>query len=96
VVAPEVMQNLCARVGTEKKTSLYAPQTDGMVERFNATLCRDLAKFLTHEEDWDQQLAFATFRYNATSNEATGVSPFRALFGVDPFEFDAFWVWSYV
>jgi hypothetical protein len=85
------VQNLCARVGTNKNfTSPYAPQTDGMVERFNAMLCRDLAKFVMHEEDWDRHLAFAVFRYNASCNEATGVSPFRALFGVDPFEFDAF------
>jgi hypothetical protein len=60
-----------------------------MIERFNATLCRDLAKFGTYEEDCDRQLAFAVFRYNASCNGATGVSPFRALFGVDPFEFDA-------
>jgi hypothetical protein len=87
---PEVMQNLCVRVGTKRVlTSPYASQTDGIVERFNATLCWDLAKFVTHEEDWDRHLAFAVFRFNATSNEATGMSPFRALFDVDPFEFDA-------
>jgi transposase InsO family protein len=67
VVVPEVMQNLCAMVGTEKiLTSPYAPQTDDMVGCFNATLCRDLAKFVTHEEDWDRHLAFVVFRYNAT------------------------------
>jgi hypothetical protein len=65
----EVVQNLCARVGTKKNfTSPYAPLTDCMVERFNATLCRNLAKFVTHEEDWDQHLAFAVFRYNASCN----------------------------
>jgi transposase InsO family protein len=48
----EVVQNLCARVGTKKSfTSPYAPQTYGMVERFNGTLFRDLAKFVAHEED---------------------------------------------
>jgi transposase InsO family protein len=63
----EVVQNLCARVATEKNfTSPYAPQTDGMVERFNGTLCRDLEKFVTHEEDWDRYLAFAVFCYNAS------------------------------
>jgi transposase InsO family protein len=52
VFVSKVMQNLCARVGTNKIfTSPYALQTDGMVKRFNATLCRDLAKFVTHEED---------------------------------------------
>jgi hypothetical protein len=58
------------------------------VERFNGTLCRDLAKFVTHEEDWDQHLAFVVIRYNASCNKATGVSPSRSLFGVDPFEID--------
>jgi hypothetical protein len=86
---PEVMQNLCERVGTVRiLTSPYAPQTDGMVVRFIATQCQDLAKFVTQEEDWDRQLAFTIFRYNTTSNEATGVPPFRALSGMDPFKFD--------
>jgi putative transposase len=52
VFVPEVVQNLCARVGTKKIfTSPYAAQTDGKVKRFNAMLCWDLAKFVTHEED---------------------------------------------
>jgi hypothetical protein len=90
VFGSEVVQNLCARVGTEKIfTSPYAPQIDGMVERFNAKLSRDLANFVTHEEDWDRDLAFADFRQNASCNEVTGMSPFGALFGVDPFDFDA-------
>jgi transposase InsO family protein len=81
-----VVQNLCARRGTKIFiTSPYAPQTDGMVERFHAKLCRDLTKFVTHEEDRDRHLAFAVFRYNSSCNEATGVSPFRALFDVDQF-----------
>jgi Integrase core domain len=62
VFVSEVVQNLCARVGTKKIfTSPYDPQTDGMVEPFNAMLCRDLAKFVTHEEDGDRHLAFAVF-----------------------------------
>jgi transposase InsO family protein len=48
---PEAMQNLCERVGTERILTIpYAPQTDGMVERFIATLCWDLAMFVTHKE----------------------------------------------
>jgi transposase InsO family protein len=39
VVVSEVVQNFCARVGTEKHlASPSAPQTDGMIERFNVTL----------------------------------------------------------
>jgi transposase InsO family protein len=86
----------CARVRTKKIfTSPYAPQTEGMVDRFNGKLCRDLAKFVTHEEDWDRHLAFAVFRYKASCNEATGLSPFRALFGEDLLIMMPVWVWSY-
>jgi transposase InsO family protein len=80
-----------ARVGTKIfVTSPHAPQSYGMVEVFNATLCRDRAKIVTHEEDWGRYLAFAVFRSDASCNEATGVSSFHALFSVDLFEFDAY------
>jgi transposase InsO family protein len=37
VFVSEVVQNLCAKVGTTRTfTRPYAPQTDGMVERYNA------------------------------------------------------------
>ena len=30
----------------------------------------------------------ACFRYNTTVHEATGMTPFKAMFGVDAFELD--------
>lgn len=85
-----VVRSLCARIGTKKVfTTPYAPQTDGMVERFNATLTGDLAKFVLDEADWDKHVSFATFRYNSSVNSATGMSPYFAMFGVRPFEFDS-------
>lgn len=60
-----IVQNFFSRVGTRKIfTTSYSTQTDGCVERINATLCRDLAKFVTYEVDWDNNVAFAVFRYN--------------------------------
>ncbi len=44
------------------KTTSYHPQTDGLVERFNRTLCDMLACYVNDEpESWDKYLDFATF-----------------------------------
>ncbi len=40
------------------------------------------------EDDWDKHIAMACFRYNTTVKEATGMTPFKAMFGVDAFELD--------
>jgi transposase InsO family protein len=86
----DVIRHLCEQVGTKKIfTSAYHPQTDGCVERFSRTLCNDIAKFILDESDWDQHVCMSTFRYNTSVHRATGISPYRAMFGVDVFEFDA-------
>jgi transposase InsO family protein len=85
-----MVKHLCERIGTEKiETSAYHPQTDGMVERYNRTLCEDLAKYVMDEENWDQHVAMATFRFNCSVSSATGLTPYYATFGVHAFEFDA-------
>jgi hypothetical protein len=85
-----MVKYLRAKVGTEKtETAPYHPQSDGYVEWFNRTLCNDLAKYVLDEADWDTHVTFAAFRYNSSVNSATGVTPCRAMFGVDVFEFDA-------
>ncbi len=40
------------------------------------------------EDDWDKHIAMACFRYNTTVNGATGMTPFKAMFGIDGFELD--------
>lgn len=85
-----VIKCLCQKVGSQKIfTSPYHPQTDGCVERFNRTLCDDLRKFVMDEENWDRHVSFAVFRYNCSKNSVTKSTPYRAMFGVDAFEFDA-------
>jgi hypothetical protein len=80
---------MCKIMGSKKVfTSPYHPQTDGFVERLNRTLCKDLASFVTSEEDWDEHVAMACLRYNTSVHEATGISPFEAMFGVKAFDFD--------
>lgn len=51
---------------------------------------RDIRTYVSVEEDdWDEHISLACFRYNTTVNEATGMSPYKAVFAIDAFEFDA-------
>ncbi len=84
-----LIQSICTLTGMKKIfTTAYHPQTNGMVERFNKTLCRDLSAYVTLEVDWDLYVSLACFRYNTSVNAATKVSPYKAMFGVSVFNFD--------
>lgn len=66
------------------KTSLYQPQTYGLVERFNQTLKRMLQKFVADTgQDWDKLLPFLLFTYQEVPQAFTGFSPFEQLYGWD-------------
>ena len=67
---------------TPIKTSIYHPQTDGMVERFNATLKRMLRKGVAKDaKDWDQLLPFMLFAYRGAKHTTTGFSPYELVYG---------------
>jgi transposase InsO family protein len=85
----KVMSALCDRMGTGRLlTSAYYPQSNGFVERYNRTLEMELRRHMVEETNWDEHLTMITFQYNATEHAATGITPFRAVFGTDAFEFD--------
>ena len=85
-----IMNHMCKILGVNKiLCSPYHPQTDGMVERFNRTLCNDLAQYVsTDEKDWHKHILMACYRYNTTVHEATDMTPFKAMYGVEAFELD--------
>ena len=84
-----LIQSICTLTGMKKIfTTAYHPQTNGMVERFNKTLCRDLSAYVTLEVDWDLYVSLACFRYNTSVNAATKVSPYKSVFAVRAFDFD--------
>ncbi|XP_075770608.1 uncharacterized protein LOC142823438 [Pelodiscus sinensis] len=58
-----IMTELCKLLQVRKlRTSVYHPQTDGLVERFNRTLKEMLRKFVKEDpRDWDQLLPALMF-----------------------------------
>ncbi|KAL6470505.1 hypothetical protein MHYP_G00216240 [Metynnis hypsauchen] len=79
----EVFRRMCELLGIEKtRTTPFRPQSDGQVERFNATLQKILAT--TAERchwDWDLMTPLAVMAYRATEHSSTGLTPNMMLFG---------------
>ena len=78
-----VMSTLCEKLGISKtRTTPYHPQSDGLVERNNRTLKREIGKRLapTHVE-WDNHLNQCQLAYNTTHHSTTGFTPFSLVHG---------------
>ncbi|XP_026022288.1 uncharacterized protein LOC113021785 [Astatotilapia calliptera] len=79
----DVFQGVCSLFGIDKThTTPFRPQSDGQVERFNATLQKILAS--TAERchwDWDLMIPYAVMAYRATKHSATGFTPNFMMFG---------------
>lgn len=85
-----VISELCKAVETKKIfTTPWHPQCDGAVERFNRTLCQDLSKYVLRDADWSSHVMIAAFRYNISRHEATGCTPYKAMFAAEFSESDA-------
>lgn len=82
----ELISELCAIAGVDKvHTTPYHPMTNGMCERFNATLCNMLGTLdENHKEDWKSHLGTMTHAYNCTSHVSTTYSPYFLMFGRHP------------
>ena len=66
-------------------TTVYHPQTDGLVEQFHRTLTDILANSTERGgKDWNRQLPYVLFAYRASKQRSTGESPFFLLYGHDP------------
>ncbi|XP_062415775.1 uncharacterized protein LOC134107852 [Pungitius pungitius] len=67
------------------RTSVYHPQTDGLVERMNRTLKSMIRKFISDDErNWDKWLDPLLFAVREVPQASTGFSPFELLFGRSP------------
>ena len=81
-----LLQEVCIVMGVHKvNTTVYHPQGDGLVERFNRTLTEMLSKTVEKSgKDWDEKIPYVLFTYRTSAQESTQESPFFLLYGRDP------------
>ena len=81
-----LVRSVCELLNTKKvNTTAYHPQTDGLVERFNHTLCQSVSMYVSRDQkDWDTHLPAILFGFRVSPHQTTGDSPFYLLYGREP------------
>ncbi len=68
----QVIERLLERFKIRHNLSTpYHPKTNGLVERFNKTLCESLAKLNEERENWNEYISPTLFAYRTKVNKST-------------------------
>ena len=78
----KLLAEICNCLGIQKmRTTLYHPECDGLVERFNRTLLNMLATTTaTHPSTWEDHIQKVLMAYNSSVQPTTGYTPFFLMF----------------
>ena len=80
----QLARELHDRLGIELRySSPLHPESNGSVERWNATLKRMLHHIVNSgtPRDWDKRLPFLLWAYREIPNATTGISPYQLVYG---------------
>jgi hypothetical protein len=82
----QLMTNIRRLIGFNHiHSTVYHPQTNGVVERFNATFVPQISKLQdTENNNWDEYLPAVVFAYNSGVHRTTAYSPYQLLYGRPP------------
>ncbi|GBC54380.2 uncharacterized protein LOC115178352 [Rhizophagus irregularis DAOM 181602=DAOM 197198] len=75
----KLMEKLTERCGINHRLSTpYHPEINGLVERFNRTLCESLARL--RGQDWDRNVSSVLFAYRTKKHKSSNMQPFYVTY----------------
>src|SRR6266498_1637588 len=81
----ELIQRLTKRFKIRHSlSSSYHSQSNGLVERFNKTLCEGIAKLAEEVDQWDRFIQPVLFAYRTKELRISKQSPYMLVYGREP------------